>query len=286
MTGTVNVMTPSIASLLVRSTGRNLADPTAPPLVLSKAATAIIVAHENQQFLVTAGHVVTGRHSVTGQPLGLGGTPRQLSVRLPHSSLWTSHYWISLPLWSADDEPLWLQHPTGPVIDVAAIPIPPEIRFCDKNGVEQPDVFGIEGIILPGLPWQIDVPLGPISLDVTDELKVVGYPFGVTGGAGLAIWTHGHIATELKFDHDGLPMYLIDAPTREGQSGAPVVFFSRSGQFPVSDGIGASLGPNLLRYMGLYSGRVDEHLDLGRVFRTSAVLEVLTSGVPPALVDD
>lgn len=284
MNDTVTLTAPSFTTLLVRPIAPNLADEHAPPLVLSPAATAIIVQRNHQRVLVTAGHVVTARHAQTGQPLGQGGTPQYLAVRLPHSSLWRAYYWIHLPLRSDHGAPLWCEHPQGRKVDVVAVPIPERVAFCDEHGVgthESWATFESETTIRPELDWFIEQPLAPISLDVPDELSVVGYPFGITGGHGLAIWTRGNIATEMQFDHDGLPMFLLDARTRSGQSGAPVVFFSRSGLFPTGHGIASGLGDHLLRFMGIYSGLVHRETDLGRVFRTDAVLTTIDSGTSP-----
>lgn len=287
---TITLSFPSFATLLVRSFGDNLADPDAPPLQLGAAGTAFITRMPNgRHALVTAGHVVTCRHSETDQPLGKGGTPTFLAVRLPHADRWDVHYWVRLPLRDPDGVPLWLQHPAGLAVDVVAVPLPPALQFCSEDGLQQAEdraEFETSWVVRPDIVWSdIGAPLHPISLDVADELSIVGYPFGVTGGAGLAIWTRGFIATELQFGHDGLPMYLVDARTREGQSGAPVVFFSRSGEFPTGHGIAFGLGANLMRFMGVYSGRIHDRSDLGRVFTTAAVVDVLSSGVAPVSSD-
>lgn len=285
MTDMVSLTAPSFTTLLVRAIAPNLADDYAAPLVLSSAATAIIIQRNHRRVLVTAGHVVTGQHAQTGQPIKHGGTPQYLAVRIPHESLWRAYVWIHLPLRSAEGAPLWREHPQGREVDVVAVPIPERVAFCDEHGVALHDswaTFESATAIRPELDWFIEHPLAPISLDVPDELSVVGFPFGITGGHGLAIWTRGNIATEMQFDHDGLPMFLLDARTRPGHSGAPVVFFSRSGLFPTGDGVAMGLGDHLLRFMGIYSGRAHEDSDLGRVFRTDAVLTTIDAGAPPA----
>jgi hypothetical protein len=78
---------------------------------------------------------------------------------------------------------------------------------------------------------EIDVAIG-----ITQQLSIVGYPFGRTGGGGFPIWVQGWIATEPSIDFDALPCFLIDSRTRPGQSGSPVVFFSTGGMIQMSDG--------------------------------------------------
>jgi hypothetical protein len=60
------------------------------------------------------------------------------------------------------------------------------------------------------------------------------------------VWSRGTIATELDFDHDDLPMYLVDSRTREGQSGAPVIWYSSRGQIPAQGGLMLSDGKSKL----------------------------------------
>lgn len=282
MSETVQVTGPSFKSLLLRTTTPNLADAGAPDIEVA-SGTGILTRRSGQMWLVTAGHVLTGINPITGEVGNrFGAVPKHVQIRLPHTSAFWMHLWQKQPLYDFDGQPRWLQHPRGPLVDVVALPLTESapIGHANVNEAEW-GPWNTEEMIRLELPWALDVPLAPISLDVADELSVVGYPFGITGGAGLAIWTHGWIATELKFDHDDLPMFLLDARTRSGQSGAPVVFFSRSGQFPTGKGIAFGLGDHLLRFMGIYSGRINEQSDLGRVFRADAVLDTLDSGVPP-----
>lgn len=274
----INIQRPSYASLLLQLTIPNLADAEAPPTPIG-TATGMLVRVHDQIWLLTAGHVLTGRHSVTGALCSqkTGQVPQHVNVRLPHPSAYWVHMWSKQPLYNESGERRWVEHPAGRQVDVAALPLTQESLIGNATKREPEStwtVFKTENQMLPDLVSPLEAlfaPLGPISLDVGERLTVVGYPFGLTGGAGLAIWNFGHIATELQFDHDGLPMYLLDARTRDGQSGAPVYFHSRSGVFPTHGGVGSGLGANLLRFMGVYSGRVNEESDLGRVFRPDAV---------------
>ena len=295
MSGLVQVMAPSFTTLLLKATTPNLAFPDEPELVIGDAASGVITSRHGRLWLVTAAHVLTGRHSESGRMLDEvgGAVPKHLAIRLPHESKYDAHYWIQQPLYSARGQPRWREHPLGPRVDVAALPLTSRTHFLDPKTLKPhrpkdqfgemhaPAKFITSQVIRPELPWELDVPLGQISLDVTDDLHVVGFPFGLTGGAGLAIWTHAFIATEIQFNHDDLPMFLVDARTRKGQSGGPVIFFSRSGMFPTRDGVDSGLGSNLMRFMGVYSGRIRDDSDLGRVFRRDAVLDVLERGVRP-----
>ena len=141
----------------------------------------------------------------------------------------------------------------------------------------------------PWLPRHVDLGVG-------DDVTVVGFPFGVKVIA-LAIWTRASIASEFDFDYEGLPAYLVDARTRSGQSGSPVIFFRTGAYF---EKYGAIVMPNMQtprppgtpidddqprprsgfteEFLGVYSGRVNVDSDLGFVWRPSALREIIEGG--------
>jgi hypothetical protein len=224
------------------------------------------VRHADKDWLVTAGHNLTGRNAETGELLSekTGATPDAVTLRLTWMGTlgqWTE---ITEPLYDSDEQPLWLAHPTGRRVDVAALSLtqlhPPTTTIY---------------------PWDLAVP--PLAeLTVPDDLSIVGYPFCLTSGEGFPIWSRGTIATELDFDHDGLPMFLVDSRTRQGQSGAPVLWYSSHGMIPVKGGWKLNDGKQPpLSFMGIYAGRISGDSDLGRVFKISAIAEVLEHGVRP-----
>ncbi|MEV5961858.1 trypsin-like peptidase domain-containing protein [Kribbella sp. NPDC051952] len=226
--------------------------------------TGVVVGHSGKFWLVTAGHNITGRDAVTGELISqrTGAWPDAVAIR--HTWMGQLGQWTDrvVPLFK-DGQPIWLQHPSGPVVDVVAVPL-----------LELDTVATIYAV-------NLDAP-GLAELAVPDEVSIVGYPFNITSGEGFPVWTRGTIATELDFDHDELPMFLVDSRTRTGQSGAPVFWYSSHGMIPVRGGWKLNDGQNPpLTLLGIYSGRTDQHSDLGRVFKMSAVREVIEHGKPP-----
>jgi hypothetical protein len=81
-------------------------------------------------------------------------------------------------------------------------------------------------------------------------------------------------------DCDGLPYSWVDARTRTGQSGSPVVAVRISDLTITNlDGSITFLGalPEV-RLVGVYSGRMNAESDLGRVWKLAALKELLTDG--------
>jgi hypothetical protein len=93
---------------------------------------------------------------------------------------------------------------------------------------------------------------------------------------GTAIWVRGTIASEPGIDYDDLPRFLVDARTRVGQSGSPVIRVSVDGLTPTVDGGVAIYNGPVMRLVGVYSGRINQESDLGYVWRVGVIKDILT----------
>ncbi|HLQ54839.1 MAG TPA: trypsin-like peptidase domain-containing protein, partial [Streptosporangiaceae bacterium] len=116
------------------------------------------------------------------------------------------------------DRALWLQHPDhGRRVDVIALPLQ------NATGTEL-HPYDVTGAALP-------LKAGP-----SDGVSIVGFPYGLTGGGSFAIWTRGFVDSEPDVDLNDLPLFLIDARTRKGQSGSPVIAYSSGGVHAMAAG--------------------------------------------------
>jgi Trypsin-like peptidase domain len=119
-----------------------------------------------------------------------------------------------------DDEmkPRWFEHPYyRDNMDVAVLPIPDALANDHNLMVEpyEPPAAGPDD--------------AATTLMVAQDVFIVGYPYGLESGFLLPLWTRGTIASEPAMfyrhrDRD-LPLLLVDARTREGQSGSPVIIY-------------------------------------------------------------
>jgi hypothetical protein len=109
----------------------------------------------------------------------------------------------------------------------------------------------------------------------------VGFPFSHTGWGFTGIWTTGTIATELEVDWEDRPTFLVDARTRTGQSGSPVIFYSRGGNVVLADGRVALASGIIEIFLGVYSGRLNSDSDLGTVWKPRVIAEIVSGGVRP-----
>jgi hypothetical protein len=231
---------------------------------------------ESQRWLVTNWHVVTGRDPETGQALDrvTARVPDELHIAcLVKGSPTQRVRWqiVKEHLYDTDGDPLWLEHPVhGRKADVVALPMTQH-----RGHVGEVDLWGYD-------PWFEDT-LAPddiargLPVGVSRPLSIIGFPFGATGGGYLPIWIQGWVASELDVDIYELPLFLIDARTREGQSGSPVIAYSPGGSHVLENMVTVGGGP-MERFLGVYSGRLNEESDIGRVWKRKALVEVLDGG--------
>lgn len=253
----ISIARPSVASLFIAmEAGGN-------PL---STGTAFVVQRAGTNYLVTNWHNVAGRRPDTGQPLDPSGAiPDALVVAhnvAGHLGQWDLK---REPLHDADGRPLWLEHTAMPngEADVVALPLT--------------DIAGID--IHAHDPWNE----GGLAVAVSDRVNIIGFPFGLSGGGSLGIWVQGAVATEPAIDFNDQPIMLIDSRTRPGQSGSPVIaFHTGQGAVPMAGGgIGIGGGP-VERFLGVYSGRINEQSDLGFVWKPVVVREIIEHGQRPA----
>jgi len=219
-------------------------------------ATGFVVNHRSSHFLITNWHVVTGRHPSTGEPSRADGqTPTHLAI-YHHGDRLGSWRRVIEELYTPEGAPAWLEHPNGRGVDVAAVRIEPR-----------------EGVTFHPLP--LDLADADIRVEPAMQVSIIGFPLGLVSQGDLPVWKTGHIATEPDLDFDDKKIFLVDATTRSGMSGAPVIvrlrsgYQTRSGSFPIS-------ARPITRFLGVYSGRLPRDSELGKVWRPENITEIIS----------
>jgi hypothetical protein len=212
--------------------------------------------------VVTARHVVTGRDNNTNELLSpTGATPTEFGVRYVYPTVGAPETHERVEALHADGKPLWREHPTlRSRMDCVCLPL------ADTGGLR---LFHRDFNL--GLNAESMIAYGP-----SDPVSVVGYPFGRDAG-GFAIWATGFIASEPSVDINDLPVLLIDCRARPGQSGSPVILQRNSGLVHLENGSVVGDGKPRSRFLGLYSGRINRESDIGIVWKTKAVRELVDS---------
>lgn len=224
-------------------------------------ATGFLINSDRDYYLITNRHVVTGRNNETGECLNsMGAIPNKIKVWIPYKTevgvSWNNK---EIELYDDNNEKIWLEHPNYmEKVDVVAIKLDTYNQnfFC----------------------YNLVNNFRPI---VTENLYIVGYPFGFIvnrENGKYAIWTTGIVASDpdlnLNINGEQLPAFLVDAKTRQGQSGSPVIYYSDNGMIRQNNGF-AIYGSPITIEIGIYSGRINNESDLGYVWKWSLIKEII-----------
>lgn len=236
----------------------------------------------DRTFLITNWHNLAGRNPQTNELMSsTGAVPQRISfivfkrISEPDSDgFYELNYMpVEVGLYDNHSKPRWLEHPEfGKRVDVAAIDVTSDVR-----GYQIDHVNTLEADAL---------------LDVTasQDVFVVGFPFGLMANVPAPIWKRGSIALDPTFDVDGLPKMLVDTATRSGMSGSVVIarHVLVGKHFSKKDGTRATPVLRAVHdvVIGIYSGRHYpdfEKAQLGIVWKRRLIEETV-SGKKFALV--
>ncbi|MBD3278952.1 MAG: hypothetical protein GF388_11690 [Candidatus Aegiribacteria sp.] len=218
-------------------------------------ATGFLVAHENTEYLITNWHVVSGYGFYENEPTFPDSSlPSSLVINYicPDLGFWEQGI---EPLYDSNGNPRWLEC-SDYRADVVALPLTniPEdavLRHIDLN------LADTDLLVRPSM-----------------TVSIIGFPYGQSSVGLLPIWKSGTVASELDFRlSDGSPCFLIDATTREGMSGSPVII-KRYGNY-----IEESTGNNVIsgettKFLGVYSAQSMES-ELGYVWQPQVIKDIL-----------
>jgi len=208
----------------------------------------------HRYVLVSAGHNLTGRYPDTGKTISeTAGVPNEVFIEGYCQKATIQLYTEANDPNDPDNCPLFRQHPNDPTMDIAVLP------FTSLN-----EWATLDASFFSERQY--------VKLAVTQTCFVVGYPFGLVDRPDpyhvLPIYKTANIASEPYLDFQGKLIVVIDATTRFGMSGSPVIV-----QEP-------HFGTTRNRLLGIYTGRFprlrkEDDSALGIVYNRRAIQEVL-----------
>lgn len=180
----------------------------------------------------------------------------------------------------------WYGHP-DPGIDVTALPLGPLLNKARAMGKE---VFYTH-VNQANIPTAAELE----HLDALEEVVFVGYPNGIYDSVNLLpVFRRGITATPLQIDHNGKPVFLVDASVFPGSSGSPVFIYNiggygtrnglRTGTRLFFLGVIAQVAyredEGILEFRSIPTAqipiiRTKEMIDLGVAFKASTVVETV-----------
>lgn len=216
--------------------------------------TGFFVRSSEGPVFITNRHLVTGKDQNTGKPL----EDKNLSIPncgklIIRDDNKPREYKFEYYSDNSMTKPIWFEHPLyGAKCDVVGI------LLSDLENVIHKYVDASE-------EWK--------SIEIAEEVHVIGYPFGMN--ENLGIWVTGHIASEPEVPYKGMPSFLIDSRTRQGQSGSIVIRRVNEGDTVVHGGSLYKATGKMVSDIGIYSGRVNKDSDLGIVWKMEIVRDIL-----------
>jgi len=167
----------------------------------------------------------------------------------------------------------WYQHQEQAAFDVGVIRLP-----IDRGR------FHLNGINEVALQYDMEVTVG-------SQVFVLGYPLGFKHFATTPTWKRGSIASEPIYETpETRNRVVIDATTRSGMSGAPVVMREKTHYLSESGIIVQH--PNATRFIGVYASRPkivgfeehqhesDRRAEVGYFYKSGSVDEIIRHGIP------
>lgn len=225
-------------------------------------ATGFVIETKKGPHLITNRHVVTGAHNITRT---VSWIPTELIIH--HHKKGHLGQWVSrIERLVVDNVNQWHEHPAlGDKADFVALPL---------THLDDVDLYFVD----PVNPWYAEIE-GDKGMDFllcpSDMVSIVGFPFGKSSSGHVPIWVTGFLASELSENYEDLPVQLIDSRTRPGQSGSPVFAYRSGGAVITEKGVATIFSGPVAKFLGVYSGRINDQSDLGKVWKVSALVELV-----------
>jgi hypothetical protein len=258
-------------------------------------ATGFVIKFGQIYGLVTNWHVVSGINPATGKCLSsTGALPTRIECHVTLSRKLSDRgeelYFKPLTIDLFDNgNPIWLdENNSNEQNDYAVISLRRFVPELGTKAVSLRSILGGRVVVRPGKATN------PVHIDnvrsaypsIGAEVFVLGYPKGIASGGVFPIWKRGSVASEPQdtVELDGVDyknVFYIDALTKAGMSGAPVVCLPRRGDhFYTEDGGRITIEKTEPYLVGVYAGREgitqeEYELSVGRVWKIGAIERLL-----------
>lgn len=217
------------------------------------SGTSFFVKSERGPVLITNRHNLTGRNQYTNEPLDkkYSGIPNHARFQILGSN---ERFWYHFELMN-EDKHVWVEHSEfNGDVDVVGV------LFSELEN-------SIHRYVNTDKTWYKN--------EIAERIHVIGYPFGMN--ENFAIWATGYIASEPEMNYNKLPCLLIDCRARQGQSGSLVLSRFKPGESTFYNGQIHIAKTEMVNYIGVYSGRINNDSDLGLVWKMEVVRDIINT---------
>jgi Trypsin-like peptidase domain len=182
----------------------------------------------------------------------------------------------TIELYHQNGAATWYQHPMKNICDVGVLNASPFVGRFLINGINQ-------------IAQQNDM-----AIQTGNPIFILGYPLGFSHFIDTPIWKSGCIASEPHLEtteETGLSggRVVIDATTRQGMSGAPVIMREKTHYLAENGEI--KQHANATRWIGVYASRPnipaaqvgppdeDRRAEIGYLYKSGAVQRTIADGI-------
>jgi hypothetical protein len=220
--------------------------------ILDIHATGFVYQKNNEYFLVTALHCLTGKNVFNGKYISPSGfEPFRIAVQPTEilSEGQNQRIRLEMEITDSEDNALWLKDPNLDYFktDIGIVKLPNlnNRKYVSFNSYHEKDSLAATG----------------------SECIVVGYPLRSDYKPYLPIWRRGSFATEPDIPLDNKPVFLIDDQTSKGMSGSPVIQRTFGPLAKLVEGEWHIEPDNVVssRLIGVYGGRAHDKDDIGPI---------------------
>jgi hypothetical protein len=264
-------------------------------------ATGFVLKLGQKFVLVTNWHVLSGYNPASGRCLSnTGALPNRIECHVTvsrklkergHTGEELYFKPLSIDLF-AHENPIWLDDKKGDSQnDYAIIDLANYVPELKEKGVSLRSILGGHITLRRGYsPTRNGLfhkdDLRNIYPSVGAEVFVLGYPRGIANSGIFPIWKRASVASEPQGSvtlgaSEYNNVFYIDALTKSGMSGSPVVCLAKPGDhFHSEDGVTVKIKKAESLIVGVYAGRggvtqEEYELSVGRVWKIGAVERIL-----------
>jgi hypothetical protein len=234
-------------------------------------------------WLVTNWHVLSGRNAEDPKSVlhKMGSVPNRLRLSLllefdqpeyttnPNAQILFQEQFIEL--YDTAGQASWYQHVKRSAVDVAVLNASAFVGRFHLVGVNSAETAS------------------DMVIQIGSQIFILGYPLGFSHFMNTPIWKRGSIASEPHIETtESGGKVVIDATTRQGMSGAPVIM--RETTHYITETGSINRGVNATRFVGVYASRPnvpivadindeDRRAEVGFFYKSGAVHEIITNGI-------
>ena len=268
--------------------------------------TGVLYLKDDQTYIVTAWHNISGRHTETLELLSKqSAIPNNIIVSLDLAMIQENinHGYarmsITIPLIKNKQVTYYIHQQGYPKVDVVAIPIDlnkgykTEFRVASgeekaesiilKQKAELNNSLETNIIHIQDCEFKIkEIDDYSNSLYVSDYIFIIGYPKGITDNTMQPIWKRATIATAPHLGWEQQEQFLVDCASKEGMSGAPAIYYSRDGKINTGNVYYKGSQPISILH-GIYVGRIGSTSELeaqiGKVWKRKVIDEIIDNKI-------